>query len=42
MHGIYVKINDASNNRAVNFDSGKRFVLVDGGQSGIKGNIRQQ
>ena len=35
-------INDASNNRAVNFDSGKRFGLVDVGQSGMKGSIRQQ
>jgi len=35
-------INDAGNNRAVNFDSDKRFGLVDVGQRGMKRNIRQQ
>jgi hypothetical protein len=34
--------NDGSNNHAVNFDGGKRFGLVNVGQSGMKGNTRQQ
>jgi hypothetical protein len=34
--------NDGSNNHAVSFDSGKRFGLVNVGQSGMKGSTRQQ